>query len=223
MQVVATDLLETRLKLAREFGAVAVCRPERSADASAERTEMRIADCGLRTGEGQTRNAEKETPNLEHRTSDSGSRPCSAAARPQSTAAVAGNSRAPKNLAGIVEKLTHGRGLDAAVIAVPSDDVVREAQGLVRGGGQVLVFAHTRRGAETALDLATVCVDEKDLIGSYSADFLLQEEVARLVFSRRLDVRRLVTHQFPLEQTAAAVELAAHPSAESLKVVVSQI
>ena len=43
-----------------------------------------------------------------------------------------------------------------------------------------------------------------------------------LVFSRKLDVRRLITHQFPLAETAAAVDLAAHPTAESLKVVVAQ-
>jgi L-iditol 2-dehydrogenase len=71
----------------------------------------------------------------------------------------------------------------------------------------VLLFAHTRRGDQTAVDLATVCVDEKDLIGSYSSDFRLQAEVARLVFSRKLDARRLITHQFPLAQTAAAIEL----------------
>jgi L-iditol 2-dehydrogenase len=105
---------------------------------------------------------------------------------------------------------------------VPSDAVVREAQALVRGGGQVLVFAHTRRGQQTPVDLATVCVDEKDLIGSYSADFRLQAEVAGLVFSRKLDARRLITRQFPLAQTAAAIELASHPTAESLKIVVAQ-
>src|SRR5207249_4905319 len=115
----------------------------------------------------------------------------------------------------------HGRGLDVAIIAVPSDDVVREAQQLVRGGGQVLLFSHTRRGEQTSLDLATICADEKDLIGSYSADFTLQDEVARLVFSRKLDVRRLITHQFPLEQIAAAIGLAARPTADSLKIVVS--
>ena len=108
------------------------------------------------------------------------------------------------------------------VIAVPADAVVLMGQAMIRGGGQVLLFAHTRRGEQTAVDLGTVCVDEKDLIGSYSADFLLQDEVARLVFSRKLDVRRLITHQFPLEQTAAAVELAAHPTADSLKVMVVQ-
>jgi L-iditol 2-dehydrogenase len=107
-------------------------------------------------------------------------------------------------------------------MAVPSDAVLREAQALVRGGGQVLLFSHTRRGDCAGIDLATVCVDEKDLIGSYSADFLLQEEVARLVFSRKLDVRQLITHQFPLERTATAVELASHPTAESLKVIVTQ-
>jgi L-iditol 2-dehydrogenase len=125
-------------------------------------------------------------------------------------------------LSTLIHQLTRGHGLDAAVIAVPSDAVVREAQSLVRGAGQVLLFSHTRRGAEASVDLATVCMDEKDLIGSYSSDFLLQKEVAHLVFSRKLDARRLITHQFPLAQTAAAIELASHPTAESLKVVVVQ-
>src|SRR5579883_2358024 len=107
-----------------------------------------------------------------------------------------------------VRRLTRQRGLDAAVIAVPSDAAVLQAQELVRGAGQILLFAHTRRGVETKVDLASVCVDEKDLIGSYSADFTSQSEVARLVFSRKLPVAKLITHQFSLDQTAAAIELA---------------
>ena len=118
-------------------------------------------------------------------------------------------------------RLTRGRGLDAAVVAVPSDEAVRQAQNLVRGGGQVLLFAHTRRGAEADLDLAAVCVDEKDLMGSYSSDVTLQTEAARLVFARRLDVRRLITHRFPLERAGEAIQLAASPAAESLKIVVA--
>jgi L-iditol 2-dehydrogenase len=170
MRVLATDLLEPRLELARGFGAK-----------WREKVEIRMTN----------------------------------------------DERSPKSgisgLTELVEEVTQGRGLDAAVIAVPSDEVVRQAQQLVRGAGQVLLFSHTRRGAQTALDLSGICVDEKDLIGSYSADFTVQKEVARLVFSRKLDVRRLVTHQFPLEQTAQAVELAAHPTKDSLKVVVSQM
>jgi L-iditol 2-dehydrogenase len=125
-------------------------------------------------------------------------------------------------LAEKVHRLTGKRGLDAAVIAVPVNAVVQQAQSMLRGGGQVLLFAHTKRGDKFPLDPAAVCVDEKEFLGSYSADFTLQREVGRLVFSRRLDVRPLITHEFPLDRTAEAIDLASHPTAESLKVVVSQ-
>jgi L-iditol 2-dehydrogenase len=72
----------------------------------------------------------------------------------------------------------------------------------------------------TKVDLASVCVDEKDLLGSYSADFTLQTEVARLIFSRKLDVRSLISHRFSLEQIAAAISLATHPTPGSLKILV---
>ena len=121
-----------------------------------------------------------------------------------------------------VERLTQGRGLDAAVIAVPSDQAVRSAQRLVRGGGQVLLFAHTRRGNDCGLDLSEICAEEKDMVGSYSADVTLQREAAELVFSGELDITKLVTNQFSLEATAAAIRLAAQPQPNSLKVVVSQ-
>ncbi len=126
------------------------------------------------------------------------------------------------SLSPAILRWTHGRGLDAAVVAVPSDEVVHQALQWVRGGGRILLFAHTKRGMETPLDLAKVCVDEVDLIGSYSADLTLQSGVARLVFSRKLDVRPLITHRFQLEQTALAVDLAASPHPKALKVVVSQ-
>ena len=143
-------------------------------------------------------------------------------ARPQTRSVRAGRkpAKSAATLQAAVDEFTQGRGLDAAVIAVPSAPVMRESQALLRGGGQVLLFSHTKRGDQAEVDLATICVDEKDLIGSYSADFLLQREVARLVFSRKLDVRRLITHEFPLDQTAAAIDLAAHPRDDSLKVVV---
>jgi L-iditol 2-dehydrogenase len=63
-------------------------------------------------------------------------------------------------------------------------------------------------------------VDEKTVVGSYSSDLSLQREVARLVFSRRLDVRPLITHRFSLERTPNAIALAASATPEALKVMV---
>ncbi len=114
-----------------------------------------------------------------------------------------------------------GSDYDAAVVTAPSDQAVLDAQAGLRGGGQVLLFAHTRRGEELALDLAKICVDEKDLIGSYSSDFSLQNQVAHLVFSRRLDVRGMISHRFPMEETAAAITAVTVPAIETLKVCVT--
>jgi L-iditol 2-dehydrogenase len=125
------------------------------------------------------------------------------------------------DLSSHLDQVTDGagrHGLDAAVVAVPSDEAVRQASQLVRGGGKVLLFAHTVRGLRSEADFASVCMDEKDLLGSYSADFTLQPVVAEMVFSRRLDVRTLATHLFPIERGVEAVRRAAKPSPDSLKI-----
>jgi L-iditol 2-dehydrogenase len=114
------------------------------------------------------------------------------------------------------------RCLDAAIIAVPSNPAVLQAMDFVRGSGQVLLFAHTRPGDVAEVDLSKICVGEKDLIGSYSSDFTLQREVARLVFSRQINMGKLITHRFPLEKTTDAVALATRPTEASLKIVVEQ-
>ena len=184
MNVLATDLLESRLRLAKKFGA---------------KWTANVSGGGRDSAHHHPKNQSRLTP------------------------------------AATFEKF------DAAIIAVPSDAAVRQALELVRGGGQILLFAHTKRAeagsqksevrnapsdfqplsAVSAIDFASICLDEKDLIGSYSSDFTLQVEVARLVFSRRLDVRDLISHSFPLAQTAAAVHLAARPAPGSLKIIVA--
>ena len=203
-RVIATDLLAPRLRLARKFG----------------------AKWTLNVGQASRRSLIRE----QQKKSKDGDR----------------RDACPTLTSELIRRATRGRGLDAAIIAVPSDAAVQQALQLIRCGGQVLLFAHTKRSASSSLsaacggegrgevatsnshlpssdfrlDLASVCLDEKDLLGSYSSDFTLQDEVARLVFSRQLDVRSLITHRFPLEQTAAAIRLASKPTEDSLKVLV---
>jgi L-iditol 2-dehydrogenase len=67
---------------------------------------------------------------------------------------------------------------------------------------------------------ATVGVEEKEILGSYSASVDLQEQSARLVFERRLPLLELISHRFPLEQFEQALALAARPAGDSYKVVI---
>ncbi len=118
-----------------------------------------------------------------------------------------------------VQELTDGRGADAVILATAGNKLVRPAMDAARPGGRVMLFAQTQRG-EVAIDPAAVCVDEKTLLGSYSASVDLQDETVRLVFSGEMDLARLITHRFPLERAVEGLHLAARPGPDSMKVVI---
>jgi L-iditol 2-dehydrogenase len=118
-----------------------------------------------------------------------------------------------------VRELTEGRGADAVILAVGVNSLIRTAMDAARPGGRILLFAQTQHG-EAVIDPAAVCVDEKTLVGSYSASVDLQEESVRFVMNREMDLERLISHRFPLDQGTQALDLAAHPLPSSMKIVI---
>ena len=81
-----------------------------------------------------------------------------------------------------------------------------------------MLFAQTQR-SEVPIDPAAVCVDEKTLLGSYSASVDLQQETVELVFSGALAFENLISHRFGLKDAAEALRLAANPQPDSMKIV----
>ncbi len=120
----------------------------------------------------------------------------------------------------VLGRLTEGRGADLAIVATADPKAVSAAQALVRRGGRVLLFAQTVPGEMISIDASRVCVEEKRLIGSYSASVELQEKTAHLIFSRKVNVGRLVTHRFGLDSLPQGIHLASHPTEVSLKVMI---
>jgi L-iditol 2-dehydrogenase len=118
-----------------------------------------------------------------------------------------------------VRELTQGRGADAVILAVGGNSLIRTALDAARPGGRILLFAQTQHG-EAVIDPAAICVDEKTLVGSYSASIDLQEESVRFVMNREMDLERLISHRFPLSESTEALDLAAHPQPSSMKVVI---
>jgi L-iditol 2-dehydrogenase len=119
-----------------------------------------------------------------------------------------------------VREATDGRGADAAIVAVPGQAPVDTAMEAIGPGGRVVLFAHTKLGDPVTVDGGQVCALEKRVVGAYSADADLSDEVADLVFSGRLAVEDLVTHRFPLARAAEAFALARSPQDGALKVLV---
>ena len=118
-----------------------------------------------------------------------------------------------------VKEMTEGRGADAVILAVAVNGLIRPAMDATRPGGRILLFAQTQHG-EATIDPAAVCVDEKSLLGSYSASVDLQEESARFVLSQEMDLEALISHRFPLSESIEALQLAAHPKPDSMKIVI---
>ncbi len=120
-----------------------------------------------------------------------------------------------------VQLATEGRGADVALVAVGGNALIQTAMAAIRPGGRVVLFASTQHG-EAPFDPAAVCMDEKTLMGSYSASVAIQDEVTQLVFggySNGFDLTQLISHRFPITAAVAAIDLASNPQPGSMKIV----
>ncbi len=116
---------------------------------------------------------------------------------------------------------TEGRGADAVLVAVAHPAVVIEALAAARPGGRVLLFAANDPVTKIEFPASAVGIDEKEILGSYSAAVDIQESAADLVLGKKLPVMDIVTHRFPLARIQEGLELAAHPTESSLKVLIT--
>ena|ERR1019366_8942154 len=128
----------------------------------------------------------------------------------------------------VVERVfaeTDRRGADAVVLAVGGNALIRTAMDAARPGGKVMLFAQTQHG-EATFDPGAVCMDEKTLMGSYSSSFGILDEVTDLVFAgyrQGFDLTQLISHRFPLEQAVEAIDIASHPKADSMKIMIEPV
>jgi L-iditol 2-dehydrogenase len=122
-------------------------------------------------------------------------------------------------------EVTEGRGADAVILAVGGTKLIPTAMAAVRPGGKVMLFAQTQHEV-ASFDPGAVCMDEKTLLGSYSASTAIQPEVEELVlggFGNGFDLTRLISHRFPLEDAVKAIEVASNPQADSMKIMIEPV
>ena len=128
----------------------------------------------------------------------------------------------------VVERVfaeTEGRGADAVILAVGGTALIRTAMDAVRPGGRVMLFAQTQH-EEAKIDPGAVCMDEKTLMGSYSSSFEILDEVTKLVFDgyrNGFDLTQLISHRFQMEEAVEAIEVASHPKADSMKIMIEPV
>ena len=115
---------------------------------------------------------------------------------------------------------TDGRGADIVFIAASAPGVVEQAIRATRPGAKILLFAQTSDKERIELSGKDICMGERLVFGSYSADVDLQRVSADLVFSGAIPVGELVSHRVGLKEIENGFNMALHPTPKSLKIVV---
>jgi threonine dehydrogenase-like Zn-dependent dehydrogenase len=102
-----------------------------------------------------------------------------------------------------IKKLTGG-GVDTAIEVIGSPRAFEDAFESVRVGGRVVVVGYT---AETSQIVAgKIMFKELEVIGSLGCRPVDYVPLIRMVEQGRIDLKRIVTHRFPLAEIHKAFE-----------------
>lgn len=118
-----------------------------------------------------------------------------------------------------VKDVTEGRGADVVIVTAPNVKAIEESVSICRKGGTLCLFAPTKPEEQARLSPHRLFFNEIRIVPSYSTSHLETRTALQLISSGRIKAKELITHRFPLSQTAEAFKIAAH-SKECLKVVV---
>lgn len=118
-----------------------------------------------------------------------------------------------------LSEATEQEGADIVIVAAGSAAAQREAIPCARKGGRILFFAGLPPGqGEVALDTNLIHYRELSVLGSYSTTPEEMGGALKLIQSRSVQVDKLITHRFPLQEVADAFRVAS--SKAGLKVAV---
>jgi L-iditol 2-dehydrogenase len=127
----------------------------------------------------------------------------------------------PRNedLSEVVRAENDGRGVDLAVVTAPSLEAYKAGLSVCRKGGKLCVFAPTEPGKYLQISPKELFFSEVQIVPSYSTSHLETKMALELIKSGKVSVKELITHRFPLKDTAKAFETVLE-NKESLKVIV---
>ena len=109
------------------------------------------------------------------------------------------------DVVGAIKDLTHGLGAHCSLDASSSPQARREAVRCVRTWGKACFVGE---GGEVTLDVSSDLLRRQvTLIGSWTFSTVGQAECARYIADRGIDVDRLFTHQWRLDQAIEAYQL----------------
>lgn len=114
------------------------------------------------------------------------------------------------NVASEVRRETGGRGVDLAIVASGNPKAIVQGLKSIRKGGRLCLFGVPSKGSELDYDVSELLTNEISITSSNAATEKDTTKAMKLIGSRKIDVRSMVTHRFGLGDFAKAVRVSGH-------------
>ncbi|GAA3879302.1 zinc-dependent dehydrogenase [Gibbsiella dentisursi] len=126
---------------------------------------------------------------------------------------------ATENLEARIHEITDGLGVDVVVIAAGVSSLLPQAINVLRRGGRVIVFSPFDHDNMVSIDAGRFFRDEISVIGTYSLTPYEMPEAVEIIRLNKINVDDMITQTYSLAQLGEAIEFAANPANEVLKVI----
>jgi L-iditol 2-dehydrogenase len=111
-----------------------------------------------------------------------------------------------EDLAGVVEEVSRGVGVDSVIVAIGRAELVNQAVALARTGGRVNLFAGFKGAGLAEVESNLLHYKQVRLTGTSNARRADYETALHLIESGAVDTASMVTHRFPLRSVTEAIE-----------------
>ena len=129
--------------------------------------------------------------------------------------------RAGDDLPAVFRDLNNGRPADIVILTAGAEGAISQAFRSVDRGGTVLFFAPAGKGVSVPLPANELFWrNEITLTSSYAANYEEHMISMELIRQGRVNVRDMITHRLPLDETAGGFGLV-EKAGESLKVIIT--
>jgi L-iditol 2-dehydrogenase len=126
---------------------------------------------------------------------------------------------AKENVPKLVKQNNNGRLADLVIICVGIPSAVKQGLQSVERGGTVLFFAPTEPNVEIPFPLFDLWNKGIKMVSTYAGSPKDITKAIDLIKSKKVDVADMITHKFPLEETAKGFKMVADAK-NSIKIII---
>jgi len=113
-----------------------------------------------------------------------------------------------ENLNLLIKKLTNGKGVDVVIVAVGDPQAVTQGLSIVNKQGVLLLFAGIHPTQKINIDLNLIHYNEVTITGSSDYPIHLFNKALKLILTKKVIVKPLISHILPLEKIIEGFEAA---------------